>query len=91
MFMNERDKLQFKALINRSMDDCAFVYTRGQIIGLNRGGDLAQACAQLREWEARGLLKFLADPMIVGDDVQCVEMLDYIDKKSPWKTFPVRN
>jgi hypothetical protein len=39
----------------------------------------------------KGYLKILIDPEKATDNEVCVEMLNYIEEKSPWPNWPVKN
>ena len=47
-----------------------------------------QVNALLKEWEDKGYLKILRNPETALDDEVCVEMLAYIEQKSPWPNWP---
>ena len=45
--------------------------------------DWPEIKAALREWEGKGYLRVLKDPEDAADEEICVEMLSYIEQKSP--------
>ncbi len=76
--------------INRGLDYECFDLTKANLVEMC-DGDLGLGLLLLKQWEARGLLRIILNPVLANDDEVCVTMLDYIDKKSPWPNFPKRS
>jgi len=80
----ERDVL--KNWINRILDDTASPFLPRSIVFPYDDIRLYQL-EWFREWEKRGILRFLKDPVTSKADDMVIEMLSYIDRSSPIPGF----
>jgi hypothetical protein len=77
------------AAINRLLDDGARHIRRSDIVVFG-GSNWSKIKAALTEWEGKGYLRIIKDPEFARDEEVCLEMLNYIDQKSPWRDWPPR-
>ncbi len=76
--------------INRYLDDGARAYSKGTL-GYFGAHDWPRIKTSLAEWESRGLLRIVRPIDEARDDEIVIEMLDYIDQKSPWPNWPPKS
>ena len=76
-------KIALKNGINALLDNMTKNISR-QAIRVYGDGNWPEINAQLAEWERKGYLKILIPPEAAEDKDVCVQMLKYIDIKSPW-------
>lgn len=84
---NENEKAVIKALINYLLEGGQTRGTKIKLRELFQYGirDLALVDEALHEWRAQGYLVILKEPAECAPDDYCVEMLSFIDQKSPIK------
>jgi hypothetical protein len=89
--MTERNKTRDRLVgaINRYLDDGTRKYTKADLAALGEN-DWINIKTTIADWEARGLARIVRpfDEAAPSDIV--IEMLDYIDQKSPWPNWPVK-
>lgn len=78
-----------KESINRFLDDGARRYTKKDL-GAFGENDWVRIDQCLEEWQKRGLLKIVRPLNKAGAWDVVIEMLDYIDQRSPWPNWPVK-
>ena len=81
--MNDLDFPELRQTLNRGLDFGMREISRSGI-ELASGGDLALAMIKIREWQSKGWLKVLKDPIIAAPDEICLEILSMIDGNAPW-------
>ncbi len=77
----------FKDSLNGCLDNMFREIPRKAIRVYGENG-WPQINALLKEWQDKGYLKILRNPEIASDDDICVQMLAYIEQKSPWPNWP---
>jgi 23S rRNA A2030 N6-methylase RlmJ len=83
-------ELSLRAGINRILDDGDGTNKRitRRILTVYGHDDIEGVSACLNKWKERGLLKILKPYESSQDHEEVVEMLDYIEKESPWPNWP---
>jgi len=80
-------RIALKNGINAILDDYCKRISR-QTIRVYGDANWPSIRAMLGEWESKGYLRILRDPETANDADICVEMLNYIEQKSPWPNWP---
>jgi hypothetical protein len=78
-----------KESINRFLDDGTRRYSK-QDLGEFGAYDWPRIEACIQKWERRGLLKILKPLSEASNDDVVIEMLNYIDRESPWPNWPLK-
>jgi hypothetical protein len=86
MSKNIHDEL--RAGINHFLDDSHAVYLTRKLVRVYGDGDWLSINQSLLDWQQRSLLKIIKTPQDAADDEVCIQMLAYIDRKSPWPDWP---
>jgi hypothetical protein len=75
--------------INRCLDDSVRAFSKSTV-GAFGHGDWQNIKEILVQWEERGLLRIIKPIDEASDDDMVIEMLDYIDQKSPFPNWPIK-
>ena len=84
--MNHASKY-LRALIHRILDDSAQPFIPRRALCVPGASFDPEVWRQLKLWEQEGYLRILRTPDQTGGDDYVVEMLKYIDQKSPIPGF----
>jgi hypothetical protein len=79
-----------EASINRYLDDGVRVYSKSDL-GYFGAHDWPRIKALLEQWESRALLRIVKPIDEARDEETVIEMLDYIEQKSPWPNWPPKS
>jgi hypothetical protein len=84
------DKFALREGINRLLDDGVRICSKATLREYG-AHDWAATKDALVQWQSLGLLRIIKSLDEARDDEIVVEMLDYIDQKSPWPNWPQKS
>jgi hypothetical protein len=84
--MNKYNKDVLKAGINRMLEDGYTKISAHNLLTYSKT-DVEVILSSLDEWEGRGIIKILKPYLDCRPDDQCIEVLRFIDQKSPIKGY----